>query len=407
VAIEDRRFYEHRGVDYEGIGRAAWKDISAGEIREGASTLTMQLISQRYITKERTFDRKIKEAWLAIQLEKETPKQKILEQYLNTIFYGRNAYGVEAAARVYFSRTAQKLTLPQAALIAGLAQLPSAYDPLTYPERARQRRNEVSTRCARPARSPTPSGGGRAPRACSSSRTREPTAATASRSSSPTSRASSTRTEVRRRQGREGGLWVRTTIDLSLQRQAERAMRTVLHNAGDPAAAVVTIDPKTGDILALASTQRFDKAQYNLATQGKRQPGSTFKPMTLAAAIEMGINPQSTRYVSRRFVCDYPEDAEQGCPFGGWDVNTADESPTGGPVTLYDATLASDNTVYAQLAIDVGADKIKNMAERMGITSKLDPVVSLTLGAEDVTPLELTSAYATLAANGVYRSRGS
>jgi penicillin-binding protein 1A len=419
VAIEDKRFFDHGGVDWYGIARAAAADIRAGSITQGGSTLTQQLVKNLYGDQlGGKFQKKIDEAILAMQLEqrlqkghsKEWAKEKILELYLNTVPYGHHAYGVEAAARTFFNRRSANLTLPQAALIAGLPQAPSGYDPFAHPQAARNRRNEVLKAMY---------GQGSITKAQLDAALAAP---------------------VRLRPGKfygveneryfsnyvknqiigdnrfgqtsleEGGLRIYTTISEKLQAAAQRAFDSVLHYppcAGyprlskttcDPASALVTINPHTGEILAMASTTKFRNTQFNLAAQGKRQAGSTFKVFTLTQAIQDGI-PLDTTYESAPFhYGDRPWET-QWAPF---DVHTA-ESTYSGATTIERGTLESDNTVYVQLGLDVGPDKIAAMAHTLGIRSKLDPVPTLTLGTSPVSPLELTNAYATIAAGGVYR----
>ena len=396
VAIEDRRYYEHGGVDPQGVARALVENVMAGRVVQGGSTLTQQLISQIYIVKQRTVDRKIREAVLAVQLEDRFTKDEILTAYLNTVFYGNNAYGVEAAAQTYFAKSAKDLTLPQAALLSGLPQLPSTYDPYENPEAALKRRAQVLKAM------------------------RETGVITAAQER----KANATKLKLKRGQVygkvsesffvryvadelsknpeigtagvRAGGLQITTTLDPKLQAKARAAMRKVLKTPGDPDAAIVSIRPKTGQIVAMASTRYFRKDQFDLASQGRRQPGSTFKTITLATAIEQGIDPSGTTYMSAPF--SWQPDPTSPV----WNVSTAGGSYAG-PVSLENATLASDNTVYAQLAIDVGPANIVDMAQRLGVrTSPLSAVPSLTLGADGVSPLEMATVYATLANGGVY-----
>ncbi|MGI9188399.1 MAG: transglycosylase domain-containing protein [Gaiellales bacterium] len=396
VAIEDRRYYQHGGVDPQGIARALVKNVMAGHVVQGGSTLTQQLISQIYIVKQRTFDRKIREAILAVQLEDRFTKDEILTAYLNTVFYGNNAYGVEAAAQTYFAKSAKDLTLPQAALLSGLPQLPSTYDPYHNPQAALKRRAQVLKAM------------------------RETGYITAAQER----KANATKLNLKRGHVygkvsesffvryvadelskdpdigaagvRAGGLQITTTLDPKLQAKARAAMHKILKTPGDPDAAIVSIRPKTGQIVAMASTRYFRKDQFDLASQGRRQPGSTFKTITLATAIEQGIDPSATTYMSAPF--SWQPDPNSPT----WNVATAG-GEYAGPVSLENATLASDNTVYAQLAIDVGPANIVDMARRLGVrTSKLEPVPSLTLGADGVSPLEMATVYATLANGGVY-----
>ena len=395
IAIEDRRFYEHGGVDYEGIARALWRDVKAGRVVEGGSTITQQLVRNLYISGEVTVDRKVKEACLAIKLNRAWSKNRILASYMNHVYYGNHAYGVEAAAQTYFSRRARRLTLPQAALLAGLTQAPTPYNPFLYPERARARRNEVL-------RAMLENGdiGRGAYRELVSrrdlglkagrlySRIREPYFF------------NFVRAELVERYGerrvRSGGLRVYTTVDPRFQRDARRAITETLYYRTDPAAAIVAIDPANGAIRAMTAVIPGRSGnQFNLAAQARRQAGSTFKTFVLAAAVDKGINPASTTYVSAPFRYQPDPSSEP------WEVSTYSHSYSG-PITVEQATLSSDNTVYAQLTLDVGPAYVAGMARKLGVLSPLEPVPSVGLGALSVSPLDMASAYATLAAGGVY-----
>ena len=411
IAIEDRRFYEHHGVDWKAVGRAAIKNLEAGRIAEGGSTLTQQLVRNIYpqITNEVTLKRKLNEALVARELEKQHSKEWILEQYLNTVPYGHSAYGAEAAAQIYFSESAKDLSIAQAALLAGLPQGPSRYDPFVHARAANDRRAEVLqalldqgviTQDEYATAAASKLG---LKRGDLFGRTTEPYVEQYVRSQLESD------TEFGAQAVLGGGLKVTTTIDPAMQKLAYNAMREVLKlppcpgapkPSCDPAAALVSIRPATGEIVAMTSTSKFKNTQFNFA-QGQRQPGSTFKPFTLAAAIEAGINPATTYYQSAPFTIDQQD--QWGQIYGPWKVHTAD-SGYKGRISLENATLASDNTVYAQLILDVGPEEVKNVAQRMGINqSTLTAVPSLTLGSNSVTPLEMASAYASFAAGGVYR----
>jgi penicillin-binding protein 1A len=399
VAIEDQRYYHHKGVDYAGVVRAAIKNLSSHKTVQGGSTITMQLVRNLYITKERTYQRKIKEAKLAEELENEHTKSWILDKYLNTVPYGtiggQTAVGVQAAARVYFGKPVTKLTLRESALLAGLPQAPSSYSPVRDPEKAETRRNEVLAKMAQ-LKMITPE-----------------TAAAAEKrglgvhtSRYFTSRRESfffdyVKDELIKEYGvrtvREGGLRVDTTIDLKKQQQARAAINGRLAGVG-PSSAIVTIDPKNGYIKAMASSADYGKSKFNLAAQGHRQPGSTFKVMALMTALRKGVDPRSTTYVSKPLKFDDPT-------WGPIDVQTYGHDYSGS-ISLEQATLKSDNTVYEQLALDLGPPEIKQTAYDMGIKTHLDgypaeALGGLTLG---VSPLEMADAYATIASGG-YRNR--
>ncbi len=394
VAIEDRRFYEHRGIDPEGIARALWADIRAGRAVEGGSTITQQLVRNLYDQRERTLTRKLREACLALKLNDRWSKRRILRTYLNQVFYGNHAYGIEAASQTYFSRPARKLTLAQAALLAGLPQAPTVYDPFQHPARARARRNEV-LRALLETRRIDLTGY----RAAVRKRVRLRPGRLYERIREPYFFAYVRDLLVKRyglNKVRSGGLKIYTTIDPRLQVAATRAIRNTLYYRSDPDAALVSIDPSDGAIRAMVGVTRRTGNQFNLATQARRQAGSTFKTFVLTAAISEGINPDWTTYVSAPFTYQ-PSDG--GKP---WPVSTYDGTAYG-PSTVTSATLRSDNTVYAQLTLDVGPRKVAQMARRLGVDrSPLPMVPSLGLGSASVSPLELASAYATLAAGGVY-----
>src|SRR3954454_3627596 len=398
VAIEDKRFYEHGGVDFEGIVRAGVKNLTSGKTVQGGSTITQQLVRALYIKDpKRNLKRKIREAKMADELESQHSKQWILREYLNNVPYGtvngQTSIGIEAAAITYFSRHAKNLSLSQAALLAGLPQAPSLYNPFLNPSAALKRRNEV-LRAMRSSGYITPQQAVRA-------------------MDRPLGLHQSHRYQERRepyffdyvqdpliqRYGanvyRRGGLAIHTTIDPKYQDSARPAIKNRLPYSTDPSAAVASIDPKPGYIRAMASSGTYKDRTFNLAAQGHRQPGSSFKPMVLTTAVREGIDPKSTVYVSKPLHMRVPG-------FGVWDVKTYDNT-YGGAENLVQATLKSDNSVYAQLDVDVGPKKVAETAHLLGIKTKLDGIPSEGLGGLrlGVSPLEMANAYATLAAGGL------
>jgi penicillin-binding protein 1A len=398
VAVEDRRFWQRRSaLDYEAIVRAVVADVRAGRTVQGGSTIEQQLVRDRYLRHPRPdVSRKLTEACLAIELGRTMSKAQILEAYLNGAFYGNNAYGAEAAARTYFSQPAQRLSLVQAALIAGLPQAPTLLDPTRHPAAALHRRNEVlaalrsagqisPARYAAAARKPLHLAPGRRYRRAGSAFF------------------DSAQRELARRYGARrselGGLHVDTTLDPRLQRLAETALGDWLKLPTDPAGALVAIDPATGAVRAMAvHTPGRRRLRFNLATQSRRQAGSTFKTFTLTAAMEAGIPLSSVWNGPSSLSISDPR-----CRLGNepWVVhNYADE--TAGTMSLQDAITHSVNTIFAQVALKVGLANVVAVAHRMGIQSPLAPVCSLTLGPEGVSPLEMTDAFATLAARGVH-----
>ncbi|HWK28416.1 MAG TPA: transglycosylase domain-containing protein [Solirubrobacter sp.] len=397
VDVEDRRFWQHGALDALGIVRSAFADLKAGHVVQGASTITQQLVRNRYLDgKPMTASRKLTEACLAVRLYRQWPRSKILNEYLNTAYYGHHARGVQAAAWTYFSRPASKLTLTQSALIAGLVQAPTDDDPLVHPGAARRRRNEVlgamlAAKSITPARY-------RAARAAPLHL--RPGDHYGGVRSGPFFAAA--RAELQQRVGagatRHGGLHVQTTLNSRLQRLAQHAIGNWISAPGDPASALVSIDPRNGRVLALATRAPGVKSlDFDLATQSRRQAGSAFKVFTLATALEQGISLNSTWNGPPSLTIPDPRCENANGP---WDVhNFADE--TSGTMTLADALAHSVNTIFAQVAVKVGPENIVKTAHRMGIRTKLTPVCSITLGPEGVSPLELTDAFATLADGGV------
>jgi penicillin-binding protein 1A len=315
IAVEDRRFFDHGGVDIEGIARAAVTDLRAGEIVEGGSTITQQLVRNLYISNERTVQRKLKEACLATKLDRAWTKHRILTTYLNQVYYGNQAYGIEAAAQTYFSKPAAKLTLSEAALLAGLTQAPSVHNPFTTPSRALARRAVVL-------RAMLDTG--------IITRKRHAAAVSSKLRLRPGRLYREIREPyffgyVRDRlieeygagQVRSGGMRVYTTIKPRYQRLAEDAIRDTLTEPSDPAAALISISPRTGAIRAMAAVvPNQPKNQFNLLSQARRQPGSTFKTFVLTTAVEMGIDPDSTYYVSAPFT--YKPHPAGNCDDGSW-----------------------------------------------------------------------------------------
>ena len=403
VAVEDRRFYEHNGVDAEGIARALWKNVSAGQVVEGGSTITQQLVRNLYIGRERTVERKLKEACLAIKLDKAWAKNRILATYMNQVYYGNLAYGIEAAAQTYFSKQASTLNLPEAALLAGLPQAPSDYDPFRQKQIATARRNHVLRALL------TAGDIDRAQYDWAIRRGLGLKAGKLYKEIREPDFFGYVRDQLIAEYGagtvRSGGLKVYTTIDPRFQRAAQKAIRETLYASGDPAAGVISINPKNGAIRAMTAVIPGNtKNQFNLLSQGRRQSGSTFKTFVLTAAVEQGINPATTTYLSAPFY--YRPDPNGNCEDGTWWCpETYDHSYTGW-TTIERATLRSDNTVYAQLTLDVTPESVAAMARKLGVRSPLTVdgavVPSIGLGAMDVSPLDMASAYATLAAGGIY-----
>ena len=399
IAIEDHRFYEHRGLDFEAIGRAAVENVQSLSIQEGGSTVTQQLIKNTYIAQDEryipSFERKFVEASLAWQYEKENSKDKILEQYLNTVYFGSNAYGAEAAAKTYFNKKSADLTLPEAALLAGIINLPGVYDPFADPEGAKERRDVVLDRMLE----------------YDFITQTEHDRAVGSKLVLSRGRIqyeddneyflNAVRKELAEEYGDEaiyeGGLKIYTTLDPRLQEAASTAVDSIVSpEAGDPSASLVSVDPATGAVRAMVGGSDFEQVKFNLATQAHRQAGSSFKPFVLAEAIDQGISPE-TLYVSKDLSIDMGENTER------YEVSNYDFIERG-PITLAKAMADSDNTIFVQLARDLGLQNMVEMAHEIGVQTEVDAYPSTAIGGlrVGVTPLEMASAYSTFANSGTH-----
>jgi penicillin-binding protein 1A len=398
VAIEDERFYKHKGVDYSAIIRAGVKNLESGKNVQGGSTITQQLVRALYIKDpQRNIKRKIREAKLANELEKKHSKAWVLTNYLNDVPFGtidgRTALGVEAAAEELFDKHAKDLTLGQASLLAGLPQAPSEYNPFRNPAAALHRRSEVLQKMVD---------------------NKFITQAEANEANTAKLGLKHGTRYTRRREPyffdyvqeklierygagvyRQGGLKVYTTINPKLQDLARSAINSYYGDPTGPSSAIVSINPANGEIEAMASSGTYKDRRFNLAAQGHRQPGSTFKTFVLTTAILKGVNPNTTSYVSKPLDLQIPG-------YGQWQVKTFGNT-YGGSMNLVTATLHSDNTVYAQLIVDLGPKAVCHTAKLLGIQTKLDCLPAEGLGGLrlGVTPVEMADAYATLASGGV------
>ncbi|OYT75775.1 MAG: penicillin-binding protein [Armatimonadetes bacterium JP3_11] len=394
IAKEDRRFWQHSGVDWRGAARALWVNLTEGDIKQGGSTLTQQLARNVFLTQRRTIARKIQEIILAQEMERRLTKERILELYLNQVYYGNGAYGVKAAARVYFNKPLEQLTLAECALLAALPQRPSGYDPFSNPDEAISQRNLVLDLMARE---------GYITPAQRDAAKAEPLRLARSR---PRSQflapyfVMDVLRELEALYGRElllqGNLKVNTTLHMEMQRAAESALRRgiqAFRAQGVTQGAIVLIDLRTGQIRALVGGVDFRRTQFNNITQGRRQPGSAFKPIVYATAFELGkLTPNST-------LSDTPLDLPAG---GGkrWRPQNAD-GKFRGVVSVTRALAASINIPAIRAAQLVGADKVAEFARtRFGIESPLDPVLPLALGASAVRPIELARAYSVFPLKG-------
>jgi penicillin-binding protein 1A len=397
VAIEDQRFYHNNGIDPTAILRAALADVSHGTTLQGASTITMQLVRNLYLGNDlRTFKQKVTEAKLALEYNKLHSKREILTTYLNDIAYstvgGQTAVGVQAASLILFDKPVSRLNLPQAALLAGLPQAPSAYNPLEHKKIARERRNVVLAKMAQ-LEYITPA----------EARAAERAPLEVHRGYYYAERREGFFFEYVRQQLVErygahtvdyGGLRVHTTLDLAMQQHARHAIDEVLPEPGDPAAAIVSIDPSDGYIRAMAEAPRYEGSQFNLAADAHRQAGSTFKTFVLLTALRQGVNPYSTSYTSRPLSFVDPQ-------YGPINIHTF-SGGLGSSYNVQTAFLQSNDPIFTLLDLDVGPQNVKQTAELAGIQSPLLGVPAEALGGlrTGVTPLEMADAYATIADGG-------
>ncbi len=392
LATEDQRFYRHHGLDIKRIGGALIADLKAGGITQGGSTLTQQLAKNLFLTASRSPLRKLREAALALVLERRYPKSAILEAYLNEIYLGQSGgmpiHGVGAAARAYFGKDVRRLTLAESAFLAGIIRAPNWYSPVRRPALARQRRSLVLDQMVEQHRIST-SEADRARRAGLPRRIAWTTLdgswfrdyALASVGKAP-----------------DRGLAVYTTLDAGLQLAAERAVRSGLNRLGLPGAqaALIALDPRSGEILAMVGGRDYRGSQFNRATDARRQPGSAFKPIVALAALTPWDG-QTPAFTLASTVDDAPlsVSTEQG----PWQPANYDRQFRG-PVTLREALEQSLNVPFARIGMAVGPERIVTTAHQLGITSSLRPVPSLALGSSEVTLLELSRAYGVLAAAG-------
>ncbi len=406
---EDHRFFVHGGFDIPSTIRALANDTSGGGL-QGGSTITQQLVKQSYLSSARKLSRKVKEAVLADRLERKYSKDQILQAYLNTIYLGNGAYGVEAAAHVYFNEHASQLTLPQAALLAGLIQNPSGYDPILAPAAARTRRSEVIARMLHYG-DITAAQSAAANRVPLPTSVVEPPAGAADQISdyyvqqvqtellSPGSPLGGTY-DQRYKNLFEGGLKIYTNLNPALQAMAEQTIAndTPANNQGFQQA-MVTIDPTTGKVQAMVGGHGVQSSRYDIITQGTRQPGSGFKLFTLLAALNAGYSIYDTLDAQSPCAIDFPTDHD----LVAHPANN-DEGTGGGVVTLLSATAQSLNCAYIRLAHEVGLANIISVAHSLGISETLPEFPSIVIGSIAVHPIEMAAAYATVADNGVYHA---
>ncbi|MBI4241170.1 MAG: PBP1A family penicillin-binding protein [Candidatus Rokubacteria bacterium] len=408
LAVEDARFHSHFGVDPMGIARAIYQNLRHGRIVEGGSTITQQLAKVLFLTPDKSLDRKLKEAFLALELERRYSKDRILEMYLNQIYFGHSAYGVEAAARTYFGKSVTELSLAESALLAGLPRAPTSYSPFNHPDAARRRRTHVLNRMVEVgALKPADARG----------------AAAADLGLVPIERRRTTgqyfveyvRGLLAEKYGEDmvlkGGLNVYTTLSPTLQVHAEQALREGLkaletRTAGPtrgarrrtvqehPEGAILTIEPQTGYIKAMVGGSDFFRSEFNRAVQAKRQPGSAFKPFVYIAALEAGLTPAT-------LIEDSPVTYPSGQDDKPWKPDNYDQKFRG-PTTLQQGIEESVNVVAVKLQERIGIRRTVDVARRLGIQSPLHEDLTIALGSSDLSLLELTSAYGVLSNQGVW-----
>ncbi|MEY2468201.1 MAG: penicillin-binding protein, partial [Actinomycetota bacterium] len=403
LATEDRHFYEHNGVDPIGLARATVNDLRGGRL-QGGSTITQQYVKNTYVGRERTVWRKLKEAVLAVKLERELDKDELLERYLNTVYFGRGAYGVQAASQAWFGKDVGQLGLREAAYLAGLIRAPTSADVVKDPVTAEARRHRtlqsmVKTRDittddqkeveAQPLASYVVTANHAAPKVVAAEAGTEYVV-------------DYVRRLLVRDYGEQatfgGGLRVTTNIDIGAQRAAYTAVYGILNRASDPSGALVAVD-KDGKVRALVGGRNFDVSNVNLAVGREgggrgRQPGSTFKPFLLAEIVREGYTLESSFPAPPELVLPKADAGKD------WHVNNYEGESFGGNLNLIEATRNSVNTVFAQAEIAIGPEKLMKEARDLGITAPLRPVASLVLGTVEVSPLDVASAYSTLARGG-------
>ena len=393
VDTEDVRFYKHNGVDPTGIVRAAVAQVSGGS--EGASTITQQLVRNTVLSGEQfeqSLKRKVREAYISIQMEKMYTKDQILNMYLNTIYFGHSAYGIQAAAVTYFNKDAADLTLAEAATICGLPQSPSAYDPLQNPEAATTRRNKVLERMYN---------AGHINKEQYEATCAEPLVTHEGHFSDSVGSYPYFSDYVKQllledfdsETVTQGGLKVHTTLDPATQEAAQNAVTSRMDQIGNDEldAALVAVEPTTGYIKAIVGGKDYATNQYNLATQAERQPGSSFKTFTLATAISQGMNPNI--YINANSPMTFSP---------AWKVQNFGNTSYG-YIPLSRAFAVSSNTAFAQVIQAVGATNVVSMAKSLGVDVDMPAYDSITLGTVGIPVVQMAEAYATIASGGEHR----
>ncbi|OPY88629.1 MAG: Penicillin-binding protein 2D [Smithella sp. PtaU1.Bin162] len=398
IAAEDSRFYQHQGFDMQSISRALFKNFEAGHIVQGASTITQQVAKMMYLSPEKKYMRKVREAILAYKIDKYLTKDEILNLYLNQIYLGHGTYGIESASLGYFGKSAKSLTLPEAAMLAGLPKAPSTYSPFLHYDKAKQRQIYVLTRMVEDAYI-SPSEMKRAAETPMKLRPVKPKDKVAAYF------IESVRRYVQEKYGADvlykEGLSIYTTLNLSAQKYAREAIEQGLteledrekYEHGLVQGALYCMDVKTGAIRAMVGGRDFNKSEFNRATQSRRQPGSAFKPLIYTAAFDKGMNP-STRFVDSPVVFEDVSKED-----GLWKPKNFDEKFLG-PITMRTALVQSRNVVTIKILQEIGIDYAASYAMNMGITSPISRNLSLALGTSGITLQEMVRAYGVLANEG-------
>jgi penicillin-binding protein 1A len=401
VAVEDKRFLEHKGVDYIRIIGAFIADLKAGELVQGASTITQQYVKNIYLSPEKTFRRKINEALIAIQLERNYTKDKILEMYLNTINFGSGTYGIEKASEIYFGINASELDLPQSALLAGLVRAPEIYSPLNDIEKAKLRRDLVLQLMYEQELIETSQylNALAAPITLNEKSTAGP--------DQFSSRVAPYFVDYVKQNLYnhkftdydvfKGGLRIYTTLDINLQQKAENAFKKVFPEEIEPSYSLVSTDPENGYIYALVGGKDYNISKFNIAIQGKRQPGSVFKVLVLMESIRQNISPNNTFNPNGPITIDMEEGPDWKVDNYGGQKFDVDQ------MSVVDGTINSVNVVYAQLMMEVGAENVENLCNEMEIYDiGSNPAIALGGLETGITPLDLSKVFSTLASGGIY-----
>ncbi|MCD9022410.1 transglycosylase domain-containing protein [Cohnella silvisoli] len=395
LAVEDRRFYEHSGVDLRGLARAAWVDMRHMSKQQGASTLTQQLARNLYLSQERTWTRKLKEAWYAARLEQTYSKEEILELYLNQIYYGHGAYGAEAASRLYYGKHAKDLTIAESALLAGIPKGPRYYSPHLHPSDARARQRKVLQAMRETGQLTQWQASIAARKPLNVRPLPEEEDRTAPYFADYVKKIAIDQLGMDERLMNEGGLTIRTTLNARMQKMAEAAVKKGLQGGNaELQTALIAIDPRNGYIKAMVGGRSYRRNQFNRVFAHTRQPGSSFKPIMYASALEQHAVTPATRYRSEPTLFYFDHDRQIYRP-SNYNNRYFNEE-----IGLRQAIASSDNIYAVNTIMQVGPEAVIAMARKLGITASLKAVPSLALGTFPVSPFEMASAFSVFANEG-------